>query len=69
MEIKHKRTNVDTPQINGIAERINRTLLDLVRAMLKSVELPERFWAEAVIVSYIENRVIRSSIDDIIGSK
>lgn len=46
--IKHERTNIDTPQMNGIAERINRTLLDLVRTMLKNAELPERFWAEAV---------------------
>lgn len=64
--IKHERTNVDTPQMNGIAERINRTLLDLVRAMLKNAELPERFWAEAVVTAcYIKNRVIHSSINDI----
>lgn len=29
MGIKHERTNVETPQINGVAERFNRTLLDL----------------------------------------
>lgn len=66
MGIKHERTNVDTPQMNGIAERINRTLLDLVRAMLKSAELPERFWAEAVVTAcYIKNRDIHSSINDV----
>lgn len=43
MEIKYERTNVDTPQMNGIVERLNRILLDLVRAMLKNAELPERF--------------------------
>lgn len=63
MGIKHERTNVDTPQMNGIAERINRTLLDLVRAMLKNAELPERFWAEAIVTAcYIKNRVIRSLV-------
>ncbi|KMQ89262.1 retrovirus-related pol polyprotein from transposon tnt 1-94 [Lasius niger] len=30
--IKHERSNVETPQMNGIAERINRTLMDLVRS-------------------------------------
>jgi len=66
MGIKHERTNVDTPQMNGVAERINRTLLDLVRAMLKNAELPQRFWAETVVTAcYIKNRVIHSSINNI----
>lgn len=66
MEIKHERTNIDTSQMNGIAERINRTLLDLIRAMLKNAELPERFWAEAIVtVCYIKNRVIHSFVNDI----
>lgn len=66
MGIRHERTNVDIPQINGITERINRTLMELVRAMLKSAKLPERFWAEAVITTcYIKNRVIHSSINDV----
>jgi len=43
MGIKHERTNVDTLQMNDVAERINRTLFDLVRAMLINVKLPERF--------------------------
>lgn len=33
--IKHERTNPYSPQMNGVAERINRTLLDMVRAMLQ----------------------------------
>ncbi|XP_076660386.1 uncharacterized protein LOC143363725 [Halictus rubicundus] len=56
--IKHKRSNVETPQMNGVAERINRTLLNLIRAMLKSSGLPQRFWAEAVTTaSYVKNRI------------
>jgi len=52
--------------MNGVAERINRTLFNLVRAMLKNAKLPERFWAEAVVTAcYIRNRVIHSSINDI----
>lgn len=41
--IRHERTNIYTPQMNGIAERSNRTLLDLVRAMLGTAQLPDRF--------------------------
>ncbi|KFD59344.1 hypothetical protein M514_28477, partial [Trichuris suis] len=34
--IKHERSNVETPQMNGVAERVNRTMIDLVRSTLKS---------------------------------
>jgi len=61
--IKHERSNVETPQMNGIAERINRTLMDLVRSMLKDAKLPKMFWAEAVTAAaYIRDRVGHSSI-------
>ncbi|GKA44264.1 retrotransposon protein, putative, ty1-copia subclass [Tanacetum coccineum] len=33
-----------TPQINGVAERRNRTLLDMVRSMMCRATLPIRFW-------------------------
>lgn len=57
--IKYERSNVEMPQMNGVAERINRTLLDLTRSMLKSACLSQNFWAEAVtIAAYIKNRVI-----------
>lgn len=63
--IKHERTNTYTPQMNGVAERINRTLLDMARAMLKTAQLPERFWAEALLSAcYIKNRVTHSEITD-----
>ena len=35
--IKHKRSNVETPQTNNVEERVNRTLLDLTRSMLHSL--------------------------------
>jgi transposase InsO family protein len=42
--IKHEITMPDTPQQNGVAERMNRTLLDKVRAMLVDADLPESYW-------------------------
>jgi len=63
--IKHEKSNVETPQMNGVAERINRTLLDLTRSMLKSAHLLPKFWAEAVTTAaYIKNRVCHSTIRD-----
>jgi transposase InsO family protein len=47
----------DTPEHNGIAERGNRTNLELVRAMLHDSGLPKFLWAEAVSHAiYVRNR-------------
>jgi len=63
--IKHERTNAYTPQMNGVAERINRTLMNLVRAMLKTAKLPEKFWAEALLTAcYVKNRVVHTALGD-----
>ena len=46
-----------TPQQNGITERMNRTLTERIRAMLKTVGLPNSFWVEAAKTAcYIVNR-------------
>jgi hypothetical protein len=37
-----------TPKQNGIAERLNRTIVDKARCMLLSSNLPKSFWTEAV---------------------
>jgi transposase InsO family protein len=45
-----------TPQQNGLAERMNRTLLNKVRCLLSSSGLPNNFWAEAVsTTAYLVN--------------
>ncbi|KAJ9545014.1 hypothetical protein OSB04_024721 [Centaurea solstitialis] len=47
-----------TPQQNGVAERINRTLIEAARTMLADSKLPITFWAEAVNTAcYVQNRV------------
>jgi transposase InsO family protein len=40
-----------TPQSNGRAERLNRTLLDKTRAMLTEAKGPKALWAEAIITA------------------
>ena len=37
-----------TPQRNGVSERRNRTLLDMVRSMMSLTELPLSFWGYAL---------------------
>lgn len=49
---------VDTPQQNGIAERKNRHLLEVARAIMFSTMVPKRFWGEAVLTAaYLINRM------------
>ncbi|KAL2237883.1 UNVERIFIED_CONTAM: Retrovirus-related Pol polyprotein from transposon TNT 1-94 [Sesamum indicum] len=49
--IKRHKTNPYTPQQNGVAERMNRTLLEKVRCLLISSDLPKSFWGEAVLTA------------------
>jgi len=54
-----------SPQQNGIAERKNRTIMDMVRSMLRSKNLPKEFWAEAVQCAvYVQNRCPHSGLED-----
>ena len=46
--IKHQLTIPKCPEQNGVAERMNRTLLEMVCSMLVDSKLPQRFWAEAL---------------------
>jgi transposase InsO family protein len=55
--IHHQMTTSYTPQQNGIAERKNRTLMELARSMIKTKQMDNTYWAEAVsCASYIINR-------------
>ena len=56
--VMHQTTIAYTPQQNGVAERMNRTLVDLVRSMLHAKNMDKKFWAEALQTAvYIRNRV------------
>lgn len=46
--IKRQLTASYTPQQNGVAERKNRTIMNLVRSMLSEKKIPKEFWPEAV---------------------
>nr|GEX62198.1 retrovirus-related Pol polyprotein from transposon TNT 1-94 [Tanacetum cinerariifolium] len=46
--IKRELTAPYTPEQNGVADRKNRTVVEMARSMLKSKELTDNFWAEGV---------------------
>ncbi|GJV03816.1 putative ribonuclease H-like domain-containing protein [Tanacetum coccineum] len=55
--IKQEYSNAKTLQQNGVAERMNMTLIEAARTMLVDSLLPTTFWAKAVSTAcYIFNR-------------
>ncbi|XP_071940050.1 uncharacterized protein [Coffea arabica] len=55
--IKHQLTAKYTSQQNGVAERKNRTVMDMVRSMMHSKGIPKSFWVEAVSCAiYVLNK-------------
>ena len=49
-----------TPQQNGVAERVNRTLMEMARPMLINANCPDSYWAEAVkLACWLYNRIKR----------
>ncbi|KAH9770761.1 hypothetical protein KPL71_012475 [Citrus sinensis] len=62
--IARHKTVRHTPQQNGLAERMNRTLVEKVRCMLFSANLSKHFWAEAVTTAaYLINRSPSSALN------
>ena len=55
--IKQELTIPKTPEQNGLAKRLNRTLMESVRTMLIQAELPQRLWVEELTAAvYLHNR-------------
>lgn len=55
--IRHQTTADYTPEQNGLAERVNRTIVERARCMLFEADLPKSFWAEATATAvYLVNR-------------
>ena len=62
--ISHQRTCPYSPQQNGVAERKNRHLLEVVRASLFGAHMPTSYWGEALnVAAYLINRVPSSSLN------
>ena len=55
--IEHQCTIPKTPEQNGVAKGMNRTLVETFRTMLADSRLTHRFWAEALsTAAYLINR-------------
>jgi GAG-pre-integrase domain len=64
--IQHEITTPDTPQHNGVAEHMNRTLLDKVRAMLLNAGLPESYWYNVLeYMAHLHNIVPTRALGDV----
>jgi hypothetical protein len=63
-------TTVYTPQQNEVAERKNRTIINIVCNMLSGKELPKEFWPEVVNWSvYVLNRSPTLAVKDVTPEK
>ena len=64
--IIHELTCVDTPQQNGVAERKNRHLLEVIRALLFQIPVPSSYQGEAVLTPpYLINRIPSHILGDV----
>lgn len=62
--IVHEVVSPYTPQQNGIAKRNKRTIMNMVRSMLKGKHLPNELWGEVVsTATYIMNRCLTNKLE------
>lgn len=65
--IHQEHTNPYQPQQNGLAERSWRTLMKIVRSLLKDAGLDDRWWGQAMkMAAYIRNRTLTRGNKDLI---
>ena len=63
--ISRQLTAAYTPQQNGVAERKNRTIMNMVRSMLSEKQVPKNFWPEVVNwTAHVLNRSPTLAIKD-----
>jgi transposase InsO family protein len=63
--IQYECTIRDTPQQNGVSERMNRTIAEKARCMLLESGLNKYLWSEAVLAAaYVINRVPTSALEN-----
>ncbi|PNX85643.1 copia-type polyprotein [Trifolium pratense] len=64
--IKRQLTAAYTPHQNGVSERKNRTIMNMVRCMINERNVPKIFWPEAVNWSlHILNRCPTFAVKDV----
>lgn len=62
--IIHQRTNVYTPQQNGVVERKHRHLLQVAKSLMILSRTPLKFWEEIILATtYLINRTLSPILD------
>jgi hypothetical protein len=74
--IKHEFLAPYTPRQNGVAERKNRTLIEMARTMLNEYKISDQFWADAINTAchainrlYLHKLLKKTSYELLIGNK
>ena len=61
--IRHELTVPKSPQQSGVAEHLNRTLVEMTRSMLAGSGLPQKFWAETLSTAvYLRNYSLTKAV-------
>ena len=64
--IIHEKTAPYTKELNGLIERVNLTLLNKVRSLIYTANLPRYFWGEALLAAaFLYNRTPHSALEGI----
>src|SRR5436190_20907796 len=66
-KIQHQTTCPDTPAQNGVAERKNRHLLEVARALMFQMNVPKHLWSDAVftathLINQMPSRVLEMKL-------
>ena len=63
--VRYELTVPKTPQQYGVAERLNRLLVESVRSMLSDAKFPKKFWDEAFSTAvYLRNRSPTTAVQE-----
>lgn len=46
--IRLEKTSAKTPQLNDVAERMSRAIVERIKCMLSHTKLPKTFWGKAI---------------------